>query len=309
MKEKVKEKETKTQNKSAWSVIKKIINILINVLIVIVLIVSILIAVMELSSKAKGMSVVFGHSVENIQTDSMKGGSDKYKGGNLEKGDVIIGKFMDNSMWNDFEEGDIVTYRGDLDGDPETMEYICHRIVEVADYQGHEVYRTKGDNNEVADQAEGDYASYINAGDISSVFYSADYQGKTIHGFGKVLSFLQTKLGFFLCVLLPMIIFFLYELIRVVLNFSNYSKAKAEENSQEAEAKKQAEIDAAVAAALAEKDKDHTEEKEKDASEEKKEEKTPDDMTDEEREQFKEFLEFQKQQKAAQEKEETPTDE
>ena len=276
----MKENDVTTQKKGVSGVIKSIINTIINIMIVVVLIVSIVIAVMALSSKANGMSVIFGHTVENVMTDSMKGGSPDYEGGNFEKGDVIIGKFMDNSMFNDgaYSEGDIITYRGDLDGDPETKEYISHRIVEVVKYEGHDVYRTKGDNNEIADQAKGDYASYLTAGDISSVFYSKDYQGKILTGFGNVLSFLQSKFGFFICILVPMIIFFLYELIRVIFNFAYYRKAKDEEGAEAAESEKQAAIDAAVAAALAEKDKADTSGA----------------LTPEQMEQFKQFMEQQK---------------
>ncbi len=281
----MKENETKTQNKGASRVVKTIINTVINIMIVLVLIVSIVIAVMALSSKANGgISVIFGHTVEIVQTDSMKGGSPDYPGGDFEKGDVIIGKFMGNSMFNDgaYSKGDIVTYRGDLDGDPETKEYICHRIVDEADYNGYKVYRTKGDNGELADQPEGDYASYLTSGDISSVFYSKDYQGKILKGFGNVLSFLQSKFGFFICILVPMIIFFLYELIRVIFNFAYYRKAKEEETGAEAEAKKKAEIEAAVAAALAKNNSQQSENI------------TPENMTPEQMEQFKEFLAQQK---------------
>lgn len=288
----MKEKDTKTQQKPKFGVLKKILNAIINIMIVLVLIISLTIAVMALSSKANGISVIFGHTVESVQTDSMKGGSAEYEGGDIEKGDVIIGKFMDGSMFNDgkYGEGDIITYRGDLDGDIETKEYICHRIVEVAEYQGHDVYRTKGDNNEISDQAEGDYTSYLTAGDISSVFYSKDYHGTILKGFGKVLSFLQSKFGFFICILVPMIIFFLYELIRVIFNYAYFKKAKADEDSEKAEEEKQAEIDAAVAEALAQKNADNA----AGASD-----GSPSDMTPEEMEQFRQFLEFKKQKEAA----------
>lgn len=286
MSNKQKETVTETHSKGGKSVIGKIVNTIINIMIVIVLIVSLTIAVMALSSKANGgISVIFGHTVEIVQTDSMKGGSPDYPGGDFEKGDVIIGKFMDNSMFNDgkYSEGDIVTYKGDLDGDPETKEYICHRIVDEADYNGYKVYRTKGDNGELADQPEGDYASYLTSGDISSVFYSKDYQGKILKGFGNVLSFLQSKFGFFICILVPMIIFFLYELIRVIFNFAYYRKAKEEEGAEAAESEKQAAIDAAVAEALAK-------------NKSQQENLNPENMTPEQMEQFKQFLAQQKEQ-------------
>ena len=81
--------------------------------------------------------------------------------------------------------------------------------------------------------------------DIRSVYYTKGYEGKIIKGVGSVLDFLQSQKGFFLVVLLPMIIFFMYELIRVVMNAMNYKKAKADEEKDEA-------VKAAVAAALSE---------------------------------------------------------
>ncbi len=281
------EKE-KTQKKGT-KVLKSICNIIINVLIVMVLIVSLLIAVMSLTSKANnGVSVVFGHTVENIITDSMKGGSKDFEGGDFEKGDVILGKFTDYDFDAEYKVGDIVTYRGDLDGNRDTIENICHRIIEVSDYKGSKCYRTKGDNNDIADQDEGEYDSYIRSADIGSVFYSDGYHGKIIKGLGNVLTFLQTKFGFFICVLLPMIIFFMYALVRVVFNAAYYRKAKDEENGGNAE-------DATVnvvsennnegaAASVA-------------------------GLSNEEMEQFRQFQEFQKMQKAQQETGSQPVEE
>lgn len=274
------EKE-KTQKKGA-KVLKTTFNTIINIMIVLVLIVSILIAVMSLTSKANsGMSVVFGHTIENILTDSMKGGSDEFEGGDFEHGDVIVGKYTEYDFDWEYKVGDIVTYRGDLDGNADTVENICHRIIEVADYQGSECYRTKGDNNEIADQAQGDYAGYIRAGDIGAVFYDKDYHGKVIKGFGNVLTFLQTKFGFFICVLLPMIIFFMYELIRVVFNAAYYRKAKEDE---EKEKTSQTMNGAAAAANEAQAGGEPTLA-----------------VSAEEMEQFRKFREFQKMQEAANE--------
>ena len=278
----MKEKDTKTQSKGT-KVLKTVLNTIINIMIVIVLIISLTIAVMSISSKANdGMSVIFGHTIENIQTDSMRGGSPDYEGGDFAAGDVIIGKFMDFLYTNEYKVGDIITYHDDLDGD-DVLENVCHRIIEVHDDNGTLCYRTKGDANLEPDQEEGDYVSYIRAGDIGSVFYTADYQGKIIKGLGNVLTFLRSKFGFFICVLLPMIFFFLYELVRVVLNYSYYRKAKDEESQQKA-------VDEAVAEALANNGGDSS----------------PAGMTAEEMEQFRQFQEFQKMQKAQHEAENKP---
>lgn len=267
--------EKEQTQKKGTKVLKTVLNTIINILIVMVLIISLLIAVMSLTSKAYGgVSVVFGHTIENIQTDSMKGGSDEFEGGDFVKGDVIIGKYTDYDFEKEYHVGDIVTYRGDIDGNPETLENICHRIVEEAEYNGSRCYRTKGDNNYSSDQEEGDYEYYIRSADIGSVFYDSDYHGKIISGLGNVLTFLQTKFGFFICILLPMIIFFMYALIRVVFNAAYYRKAKDTESGNADE-----KTDASVPG-----------------------------MSAEEMEQFRQFQEFQKMQKAQQESPENTPD-
>lgn len=273
------------QPEKVKKIFKAIINTIINILIVVVLIVSISIAVMSLSSKANGgLSVIFGYTVENVQTDSMKGGSEEYEGGDFAAGDVIISKYTDYIFTNEYKVGDIVTYNNWEDS---VINHVCHRIIEVYDDNGILCYRTMGDNGIKSDQAEGDYASYLRASDIGSVFYSDDYHGTIIKGFGTVLSFLQTQFGFFLCILLPMIIFFLYALIRVVISATDYKKSKVEEE-------KQAAVDEAVAAALAAQGADKADTKPVETP-------TPEGMTPEQMEQFKQFLEFQKMQNAAKE--------
>ena len=237
-------------------VFKAILNTVINILIVVILVVSILVAVMALSSRASGgLSHIFGYTIEIIQTDSMKGGSDKYEGGDFSAGDVIIGKYTQYIFTEEYNEGDIVTFMEVLeDVDAEKKQPVCHRIIEVAEYQGTRCYRTQGDNTLAPDQDADDLASYLRAEDIGSVFYSDDYHGLVLKGFGNVLNFIQSKLGFFLVVLLPMIFFFLYELIRVIFNAANYKNEKKREEekkeSQEEEKDRQAQIDAAVEAAL-----------------------------------------------------------
>ena len=89
-----------------------------------------------------------------------------------------------------------------------------------------------------------------------------------------------------------MIIFFLYELIRVVFNAAYYKKTKAEDDKDEA-------VKAAVAEALAAKG---VSEGESIASEEPAQPAEDSvKMTAEELEQFKKFREFQKMQQAQQE--------
>ena len=257
-----KETEQKTQNKPERSkgakIALKIANIVINVLIVVVLLTSILIATLALTSKANGgIPTIFGYTVQTIQSNSMKGGSpDGYEGGDFEAGDIVIGKKVEFDPSVKYQVGDIITFNSYLEGDKEAgKQLLCHRIINVVDRTaegGFVYYQTQGDNRMVAqvpDQKE--EADYIIGADIVSVVYTSDYDGKIIRGMGGFLDYIRSSQGFFLVVLLPMIIFFLYEIIRVVMNAINYRNAKAKEEIQQTKEEQQAAIDAAVKAALA----------------------------------------------------------
>lgn len=287
----MKENETKTQKKpqsKGVRVVKAILNTIINIMIVLVLVTSLLIAVMALTSKSTGISTIFGMTIQPIQSDSMKGGSpDGYGGKDFEKGDLMIAKATNFDEKAEYEKGDIITYKTqDVEGKPVLM---SHRIVDVAkDQNGDSIYQTWGDNREVAqapDQmSENDY---LHASDIASVYYTPSYEGKIIKGFGAVIDYLKSQQGFFLAVLLPMIIFFMYALVRVVLSATNYKKAKADEDKDEA-------VKAAVAEALASQNTSGANTSEGAAD------SVRSGMSAEELEQFRQFQEFQKLQKAQQ---------
>ena len=296
-------KNTETQNKTPSTgkrVVKAIFNTIINILIVLVLVTSLFIAVISLTSKSTGISTIFGYTIQPIQSDSMKGGSpDGYGGKDFGKGDLVIAKATNFNANSKYDLGDIITYKTkDTNGNDLLM---SHRIVDAVEKDGVSRYQTWGDNREMAqvpDQSNVD--EYLTASDIASLYYSSDYQGIVLKGWGAPLDFLRTQLGFFLVVLLPMIIFFLYALVRVVLSASNYKKAKADEDKDEA-------VKAAVAEALAAKGVTDGEAVAENAGEKPSVDSV--NMTAEELEQFKQFQEFQKMQKAQQEAQNQPAQE
>ncbi|MBQ3264952.1 MAG: hypothetical protein IJH07_04155 [Ruminococcus sp.] len=285
----MKESETKTQTKmpsKGSRVIKTILNTIINILIVLVLVTSILIAVLSLSSKANnGVATIFGYSFHTIQTPSMVGGNPDYDGGDYQVGDLVIGKAA-GAGDRDYAVGDIISYRTRND-EGDTM-LICHRIVDVVDTDGYKSYQTQGDANDTPDQLEED--KYIHNYDIASLCYDNEYHGKVLSGWGKPLDYIRQPQGFFFVVLFPMIIFFMYEIIRVVMNAMSYKKTKEQEEKENAEKDKEEAVKAAVAAALAEKE---TAQAGAGAASD-----APSGMTPEELEQFRKFQEFQKMQQS-----------
>lgn len=291
----MKETETKTQKKpqsKAAKVIKAILNTIINIMIVCVLIISIVVAVLAITSKnsSNGLPNVFGYTLQYVQTNSMSTPSpDGYEGGCFTDEDVIIGRVYDIDNPIEFNVGDIITFKSkenDEDGNPRM---ITHRIVDKADVtSSYHTYQTWGDNREVAelpDQKE--EKDYIGDVDIVAYNYTADYHGAVLKGLAGFMRTLRSQAGFFGFILLPMIIFFIYAIIRVVISSMNYRKSKEEESKEDAEKEKEEAVKAAVAAALAEKGASAAPESSG--------------MSDEELEQFRQFQEFQKMQNAAKE--------
>ncbi|MBE6794474.1 MAG: signal peptidase I [Ruminococcaceae bacterium] len=194
--------------------LKKVFNVIIDVLVVLVLIVSILVVTLSLTSKSQGVPNIFGYAPMSVESYSMEP--------TLNQGDLIFCE-VTNDIGIEYKVDDIVTFPIEIDG---VQTFNTHRIIEVIEDDGITYYRTQGDNkdtNPVADEEMQTSSTIV-----------AKYTGNKIGGIGHVVGFIRTQLGFFLCVLLPMIIFFIYEAIRVVINIVAYNKEKALAEAQAA---------------------------------------------------------------------------
>ena len=194
-------------------VLKRIVNILVDILVVLILMVSIIVVMLSLTSKSSGVPNIFGIAPLSVQTESMED--------TINPGDLILCSLTE--IDDEFQKDDIVTFPIELNGEQVLN---THRIVEVVEDNNIIYYRTQGDNEETNPEPDKDLQT------ASTIV--AKYTGTKIPGLGNVLSFIRTQLGFFLCILLPMIIFFIYEAVRVVMNLMAYSKEKAVEEAQAA---------------------------------------------------------------------------
>ena len=140
----------------------------------------------------------------------------------INKGDLIIGK-VTKDMDYEYKVGDIVTFPIEIQG-VQTLN--THRIVEVIPDDGITYYKTQGDNKDTNPIADEDMQT--------SDSIVAVYTGAKIPAIGNFFGFIRTQLGFFLCVLLPMILFFVYEAIRVIMNLLAYNKEKTLAEAQQA---------------------------------------------------------------------------
>ena len=182
---------------------KKILSIALNTIIWLFVAFSLLITILVFSAQGSkdGVPSIFGKSLITISTDSMK---PVYKAG-----DLVFMEKLDDAGKAALKPGDIITFHApiDIDGDGMVKDINTHRIESI---DGN-IFVTKGDYNLVADN-EGDNPYTIH---ISDIIGKCTEDGK-IGGLGNVISFLRSSLGFFLCIVLPLILFFLYELYNFI---------------------------------------------------------------------------------------------
>ena len=198
-------------------ILKKVINVFIDLLVICILIVSACILTLSLTSQDTGSPNIFGYTLNTIQTASMEP--------EMYAGDLVIGRTTPDA--DNYSVGDIVFFQSSVFNEEEQIEVLavkCHRIIRVKEEAGETKYLTKGDNNEVSDiETDG----WLTSDKILGIYETEGYKGTKIEGFGSVIDFLQSFWGFFFVIVLPMILFFIYELIRVIMNMVAYTKEKA----------------------------------------------------------------------------------
>ena len=110
-----------------------------------------------------------------------------------------------------------------------------HRIESITEMNGVRSYTTKGDNNDMAD------THVISDGDIVGKYVNK------LSGFGKIMEFLSSSMGFLIVIVLPLLLFFIYQIYHLVMVSINLKKAIAVEEAKEKELAK-AKVDEAEAA-------------------------------------------------------------
>lgn len=189
--------------------IKRVGTIIISVLLWLVILVAALYAFTTMATKDnQNVANLFGYTPLVVESNSM---SPTFK-----KDDLIFVKKCDTSK---LEEGDIICFHTIIDN-----EYALntHRIQSIVESGEARSYTTVGDNNNgVADQ------HIISDGDIVG-----KYVGH-ISGAGKLMNFLSSSTGFLLVIVLPMLIFFIYQVYNLIMISIRLKKAVAVENARE----------------------------------------------------------------------------
>lgn len=189
--------------------LKRIGTIVISVILWAIILLAALYAFTTMATKDdQSVSRILGYTPMTVESDSMKP--------TFCKGDLIFIKKCDTSK---LKEGDIITFHTIIDNQ---YALNTHRIQKIDEVNGVRSYTTIGDNNNgVADQ------HVISDGDIVG-----KYVGH-ISNLGKVMSFLSSSMGFLIVIVLPMLLFFVYQVYNLIMISIRLKKAIAVENAEE----------------------------------------------------------------------------
>ncbi len=189
--------------------VKKAISILLSVILWGVILLAALFAFTTLATRdTSNVANFMGYTPMIVQSESMSPV--------FHAKDLIIVKKCDPAK---LEVNDIVTFHAII-----MNEYALntHRIVEINNSNGVRSYVTKGDNNQVSDQ------HIISDGDIVG-----KYVGR-VPRVGAVLELLSSTVGFLLIIVLPMLIFFIYQVYHLIMVSMKLKRAVAEEDAKAA---------------------------------------------------------------------------
>ena len=193
-------------------------SIIVTVVLVLCILLAILAGYSAFASKAGGgVPSIFGIRPFAVQSDSMAP--------TFFKGDLVVDKAVKDPAT--LKEGDVITFWTIINGQKVLN---THRIIEITDYENYLYFDTKGDNNPIADSIG------VHQSDIVGVYLFK------LSNVGTVLDFLQTTLGFGLCIVLPVAIFFIYEIISFVKTLLAYKAEKVRLEMEDGRAKIMAEL-------------------------------------------------------------------
>jgi len=189
---------------------KKVLKAIVNVFSWIILIFALLVTILVFSSgRNNGVANLFGYIPLTVESDSMMP--------TFGQGDLIICKEIDDMM--QLKEDDVITFWTIIDGKKVKN---THRIVKVNEFENTRSFVTRGDNNSIDDEMP----AY--AGDLIG-----EWTDVRLKGVGKVMNFLRTKTGFFACILIPMVIFFLFELYKFIVVLIEIKRPAITEEDEE----------------------------------------------------------------------------
>lgn len=190
-------------------VLKKTGTIVISVLLWVIILVAALYAFTTMATRDnQNVSNIMGYTPLVVKSDSMAP--------TFSAGDLIFIKKCDTST---LKEGDIICFHTIIDNEYALNTHRIQKIDTVGDVRS---YTTLGDNNNGITDTH-----IISDGDIVG-----KYVGH-LQNAGKVMDFLSSSVGFLIVIVLPMLLFFIYQVYNLIMISIRLKKAVAVETAKE----------------------------------------------------------------------------
>lgn len=178
--------------------LKKIISIIVLIIILPILFVNVVILI-DSAIHPDEVPGFFGYKPFIVLTGSMKN--------EINAGDLVLTKEVDSET---LKVGDIISFKED-----EIV--VTHRIVEIINENGEDVFITKGDNNEANDPG------YVKPENVEGLYL------KKISGLGNVAMFIQTPIGIIISLSIPLAILICINLVQSKPSADEQDKEKMQE--------------------------------------------------------------------------------
>ena len=195
--------------------LKRIGTVVLSVILWVIILIAALYAFTTMATKDNtNVANLFGYTPLVVESDSMAP--------TFSAGDLIFIRKCDPT---ELKEGDIICFHTIIENQ---YALNTHRIQSIETVGDARSYTTIGDNNNgIADQ------HVISDGDIVG-----KYVGH-LTGAGKVMDFLSSSTGFLVVIVLPMLLFFIYQVYNLIMISIRLKKAIAVETAQEQELARQ----------------------------------------------------------------------
>ena len=115
----------------------------------------------------------------------------------IQSGDVILCKTIDAE---DVRQGDVISFYDPMSANSAV---VTHQVIEIIEEDGSLSFRTKGINNNTEDRVTVPASNVI-----------ARYTGTRFPGAGDIAIFMQSATGILVCVVLPLVLFIGYDILR-----------------------------------------------------------------------------------------------
>ena len=214
---------------------KKIVNVTVTVVQIVAVLIAVTASIIILVNPAQGQASDASTKLLPVLSDSMKGSEEFYaknpdwKG--FQEGDLLIARKPNGKKFDaeKLEVGDIITFELTIGGQTE----LCtHRIIEAGtDAHGNVYYYTKGDANPIRDSV------VLRPDDVIAIHTG------TLKGVGSAINWLQTPKNFFLVIVLPLILLFVYN---IVLFIKMLMEQKAEKTAAQVKAQVESQATAVI---------------------------------------------------------------